>query len=54
MHSTDFADAARTKQAHKDALEVAKGMAVTGWKVLADDDLATRMKEDFRQDELLR
>lgn len=53
LHSAGFADAARTQQAHRAALEVAKGMSVTGWKVLVDDDLAMRMKEDFRQDALL-
>jgi hypothetical protein len=54
LHSAGFADAARTPQAHKAALEVAKGMALTGWKVLADDSFAMQMKEDFRQDALLR
>jgi hypothetical protein len=54
LHSADFAAAARTEQAHNTTLEVAKGMAITGWKVLAENDMANRMREDFRQDTLLR
>lgn len=54
LHSAEFANVARTPEAHNTALKVAKGMAITGWKVLVDDDLAARMREDFRQDALLR
>ena len=54
LHSAEFADAAKTQEAHDTALEVAKGMALTGWKVLVDNDLAARMKDDFKQDAMLR
>ncbi|KIX07451.1 uncharacterized protein Z518_02104 [Rhinocladiella mackenziei CBS 650.93] len=54
LHSAEFAAAARTQQNHEIMIEVAKGMAVTAWKVLSDDAIATRMKEDFEQDTLLR
>ncbi|OJJ45186.1 hypothetical protein ASPZODRAFT_152905 [Penicilliopsis zonata CBS 506.65] len=54
LHSAGFAAAARTLENHKITMEVAKGMALTGWKILSDEAVATRMKEDFERDILLR
>jgi hypothetical protein len=54
LHSAGFAAAAKTQENHEITIQVAKGMALTAWKVLSDEAVATRMKEDFEQDIQLR
>lgn len=54
LHSAAFTEAAATNAAHKTTLDVAKGMAMTGWRILADDDLAARVKAEFEEDKLNR
>ncbi|KAH8878617.1 hypothetical protein GQ53DRAFT_789775 [Thozetella sp. PMI_491] len=54
LHSTEFAAAARTGHNHEITIQVAKGMALTAWKVLSDDAVAMQVKADFEQDILLR
>lgn len=54
LHSAEFAAAARTQENHEITMQVAKGMALTAWKVLSDETVAAQMKEDFEQDILLR
>ncbi|EEU46680.1 uncharacterized protein NECHADRAFT_58773 [Fusarium vanettenii 77-13-4] len=49
MHNRTFAEAAGTVEAHERILEAAKAMAVTGWSVLVDDGLFTRIEKDFQQ-----
>jgi hypothetical protein len=29
-------------------------MAITGWKILSDDDVARRVREDFEEDKKVR
>ncbi|KAK2606807.1 hypothetical protein N8I77_005533 [Diaporthe amygdali] len=48
VHSRDFAGAASTEEAHRAALESAKGMAMLGLRVLAEAGLAERARDDFR------
>ncbi|KAH8894442.1 bacterial exopeptidase dimerization domain-containing protein [Thozetella sp. PMI_491] len=40
--------------AHGAAISVAKGMALTGWRILTEDDLAKKMREDSGNDKLRR
>lgn len=47
VHSREFASAASTAEAHRAALESAKGMAMLGFRVLAEGGLADRAKDDF-------
>lgn len=54
LHSAEFAAAAKTQKNHGITVEVAKGMALTAWKILSDDAIAAQMKEDFEQDRLVR
>lgn len=46
-HTPSFTNAAGTNKAHELAIITAKGMAIAGWTVLSDDDVAERVKKDF-------
>lgn len=48
-HTPEFAAAAGTPEAHRLTLETSKGMAGVAWRVLADDDFASAMKESFQK-----
>lgn len=50
-HNPAFAACAGTEGGHKAALNCAKGMAMLALRVLLDDDVARRAKEDFEFDE---
>lgn len=54
LHSEGFAATAKPHEAHKLAMEVGKGMAAVGLRVLQDDDFAFNMKKDFARDQQLR
>lgn len=47
IHSQAFAACAGTEEAHRVALQCAKGMAMLALRVLVDDDVARSAKEDF-------
>ncbi|UPX16911.1 uncharacterized protein EKO05_0007292 [Ascochyta rabiei] len=49
-HNPAFAACAGTDEGHKAALTCAKGMAMLALRVLLDDDVAKRAKDDFEQD----
>jgi hypothetical protein len=49
-HTLGFAAAAGTDQAFEQAIMAAKGMAVAGWKVLADDSVAAAVRRDYEED----
>ncbi|KAL3449853.1 hypothetical protein BJX65DRAFT_316609 [Aspergillus insuetus] len=53
-HTAGFTAAASTREAHDLCIAAAKGMALVAWKVLADDESATRVKKEFEDDKLLR
>lgn len=53
-HTAGFTAVAGTKEAHRLCLEAAKGMAVAGWKILAEDQIAAAVRRDFEVDEELR
>lgn len=50
-HNPAFAACAGTDEGHKAALNCAKGMAMLALKVLTDEDVARRAKEDFEQED---
>ncbi len=52
MHGPGFARAAGAPEAHEIAVITGKGMAMVGWKVLADDKVARQIQEDFKEDGL--
>ncbi len=54
MHTEEFRDAAKTEASHDVCMDVAKGLAVAGLRVLFDDEFAAQMKVDFEQDKKLR
>ncbi len=54
MHASGFQRVAGTDEAHRITVKVAKGMALSAWRILVDDDFAQKMKDDFEQDKLLR
>lgn len=50
-HNPAFAACAGTDEGHKAALTCAKGMAMLALRVLLDENVARRAKEDFEQDD---
>ena len=46
-HTKEFTDAVITEEAYQLTLDSAKGMAATAWKVLSDDDFATKVRAEF-------
>lgn len=53
MHNPAFTACAGTDEAHRAALQCAKGMAMLALRVLADEDVARQAREDFdRKDDL--
>ncbi|KAJ4344955.1 hypothetical protein N0V95_006068 [Ascochyta clinopodiicola] len=50
-HNPAFAACAGTDEGHKAALTCAKGMAMLALRILLDEDVARRAKEDFEQDD---
>lgn len=50
LHTTNFASAAGTEEAHKAAIECGKGMAMVAFSILNDDELAEQMQLDFQSD----
>lgn len=50
-HNPAFAACAGTDGGHKAAVNCAKGMAMLALRVLIDEDVARRAKEDFEQDD---
>jgi len=49
-HTLGFTAAAGTERAFEQAVVAAKGMAVVGWNILADDSVAAAMKRDYEKD----
>lgn len=41
-----FAKAARTKEAHQNTIQVAKGLAAVGWRILTDENFAKAAKKE--------
>ncbi|KAH6991401.1 amidohydrolase [Ilyonectria sp. MPI-CAGE-AT-0026] len=54
IHGPGFATAAGTTDAHRTATQAAKGMSVTGWRVLIDEDFSQQVRKDFESDKKLR
>lgn len=54
LHTEGFRDAAKTPKAHKLAMDVGKGMAVTGLRFLSDDDFAKQVTDRFEEDKKSR
>ncbi|KAI7978385.1 hypothetical protein EIK77_009230 [Talaromyces pinophilus] len=48
IHNRAFTEAAGTVEAHERVLEAAKGMALTAWSILVDDDVFAQIEKDFR------
>ncbi|EIN09567.1 hypothetical protein PUNSTDRAFT_113017 [Punctularia strigosozonata HHB-11173 SS5] len=46
-HTPEFTDAARTKAAHKETMDVTKGLALTGFRMLDDNDFFYSVKKAF-------
>jgi len=49
-HTLGFAAAAGTDRAFEQAIVTAKGMAIAGWKILADDSIAAAVRRDYEED----
>lgn len=49
-HTKGFAAAAGTEEAFELAVECGRGMALVGWKVLADDAFAERVQTEWEED----
>lgn len=54
LHTEEFRDAAKTFEAHQLAMGVGKGMAMTGLRVLQDEQFASHVKIKFEADKKLR
>ncbi|OQE14789.1 hypothetical protein PENFLA_c035G06733 [Penicillium flavigenum] len=54
MHTEGFRDVSKTPDSHGITMNVAKGMAVTGVKILLDEEFAARARSDVDQDKKLR
>ncbi|KAF7555667.1 hypothetical protein G7Z17_g1963 [Cylindrodendrum hubeiense] len=54
IHAPGFANAAGTTAAHQTAIQAAKGVSVTGLRVLIDDAFAQQVKKCFDLDKELR
>lgn len=48
-HQPKFEHAAGTDEAHEVAISCAKGMALLGWRVLTDDEVARGAVRDFNE-----
>lgn len=46
-HQPDFKETAGTDEAHQIAVNCARGMALLGWRVLTDDNMAEEVVRDF-------
>ncbi|TGO68938.1 hypothetical protein BOTNAR_0017g00010 [Botryotinia narcissicola] len=53
-HTPQFTQAAATKEAHDITILTAKAMAIVGWKILTDDEIADSVRKDFEEDKILR
>jgi hypothetical protein len=53
-HTPGFTAAAGTDRAYELAIVTAKGMAVTGWKILTDDSVVAAVRRDFEEDKEIR
>jgi len=53
-HTKEFALSAASKEAHIACLNISKALALTGLRVLTDDQLAQQMKETFEADKASR
>ncbi|KAL2825077.1 hypothetical protein BDW59DRAFT_172571 [Aspergillus cavernicola] len=53
-HTPGFTATVATREAHDLCIAVAKSMALVGWRVLADEDMAAKVKHDFEQDKKRR
>lgn len=49
IHHPDFATCAGKEGAHKAAMDCARGLAMTAIRVLADEELSQRVKNDFER-----
>lgn len=49
-HNPEFATAAGTRSAFLLAMDCAKGMAMTGYDILSDDEVSAAAWEEFRQE----
>lgn len=49
LHSSDFAQAAGTEEAHETAMHTAKGMSMLAVRVLLDANIAQNAMRDFRE-----
>ncbi|KKK25669.1 hypothetical protein ARAM_003711 [Aspergillus rambellii] len=49
-HTPGFTAAAEKEEAHTLCLESAKGMAIVGWQILADENIAKQVRQDFEDD----
>jgi len=48
-HTEGFAKAARTKEAHQNTIQVAKGLAAVGWRILTDENFAKAAKKEYEE-----
>jgi hypothetical protein len=48
-HTKEFTAAVITDEAYRLALDTAKGMAATAWKLLSDNDFAGDVKREFEE-----
>jgi hypothetical protein len=49
-HTRSFATAAGTIKTHELAVNTAKGMAIAEWNVLFDDEVAEKVRNEFKAD----
>ncbi|KAF9779088.1 hypothetical protein IL306_002536 [Fusarium sp. DS 682] len=50
IHHPDFASCAGKEEAHKTAMNCARGLAMTAIRLLADESLSQRVRDDFEKD----
>ncbi|RDW85975.1 hypothetical protein BP5796_04300 [Coleophoma crateriformis] len=53
-HTPGFTAAAATRQAHTLSMATSKGMAIAGWQVLTNDEVAASVQKDFELDKQIR
>ncbi|QSZ28764.1 hypothetical protein DSL72_003269 [Monilinia vaccinii-corymbosi] len=53
-HTPEFTQAAATQEAHNITIVTAKAMAIAGWNILTDDEVANGVRRDFEEDKIER
>lgn len=48
--TAEFTAIAGTEESHRLCVEAAKGMAIAGWRIIADSEVAAMVRDEFEED----